>query len=194
MTDAAPTHEDVVASIITSRGGRSAFSVEQMAAASALGHLLCGLADGDPAGAVSIPTLMGMLPPITVVQGDADPRLRRLDDVELSVLRFLVERLNGRPPPDASAELVPWHEADRLRRDLVAAEAHVSTLSREAETLLTELATLKASQQQPMPAIAEVPPSPSPSTAEPSPPQNVVPLFNGGDGGPACDTSHWGKW
>jgi hypothetical protein len=89
MTDAPPTHETVLAAIVEARGGAGAFTVETLAIASAVAHLLVGIGDGDAAGAASVATLTAMLP------ANADPSppvdLARLSDRELAALERLIE-------------------------------------------------------------------------------------------------------
>jgi hypothetical protein len=95
MTDA-PTHEAVLASIVETRGGRACFTVEQLAIASAVSHLLTALADGDPAGAANVATLIALLPPPREPLPPVD--LSLLSDRELSALERLIQIGTGERP------------------------------------------------------------------------------------------------
>jgi hypothetical protein len=96
MTDAPPTHETVLASIIASRGGRASFTPETLAIASAVAGLLVSIADGDVAGASSVAALTGMLPAKSVETAPVDPS--RYSDRELAALQRLIEIGNGSRP------------------------------------------------------------------------------------------------
>jgi hypothetical protein len=93
----APTHETVLADIISSRGGSAAFSTESLAIASAVSHLLIGVADGDMVGASNITALLALLPP----RRDGPPpqiNMDLLSDREVSALQRLVEIGTGVKP------------------------------------------------------------------------------------------------
>src|SRR5262245_57874943 len=99
MTDnAPPTHEAVLASIVEARGGRSCFTTETLAIASALAHLLVGLGDGDVAGAQSVTALLALLPPR--VEHPGKPwNLELLSDRQLTILERLQAIATGEAPP-----------------------------------------------------------------------------------------------
>jgi hypothetical protein len=86
------THEAVFSSIVESRGGRGALSVEQLAISSAMAHVLVTLGDGDPAGAASVAALAALLPKPRPPE-TAD--LGKLSDSEFNTLAGLLAKARG---------------------------------------------------------------------------------------------------
>jgi hypothetical protein len=186
------THSEVFEAILAARGGRSAFTTETLACASALAHASMRAADGDAAAATSLAALAALLPRPVGAPGAPDERLPRLNNTELPVLEFLLERLDGRDEPDEIAEVTWWDRCRRVERDLAAAEQRIAEFARLNETLHNELKALRP-EAIPDEALEVLPPE----LPQPAAPKLLVEraVVNGaGDGGPACDTSHWGRW
>ncbi len=104
-TSTATSFESVLDSVIAERGGRVAFSLSALAAASALAHALVALANGDATGAASIGPLTAMLPPLAeAVPEQPKPDLTLLDMKELRQLERISEKAHGREPPSPSRQ------------------------------------------------------------------------------------------
>jgi hypothetical protein len=176
----APTHESVLASIVETRGGKAAFSVEQLAIASALARMLCALGDGDTAGTANVATFIGLLPPVKT-GGHIDPK--RLNDRELDQFERLIRKATvpGPPPlpntPAAQIEdlLQINDKAQGVIDDVQARLKHAEVRLRkfekqdgtwQARCLAAEAAVVRLQREAEASAVAPAAPAPAPATRD----------------------------